>query len=366
MSTMKHEMPSCLAASGLVRARQMPQSASLAIDVHTFWPFNSQPPSTAVARVDSDARSEPAPGSLNSWHQPISPRSVGMIQRSLLFASVPCTIRFGSAHAPTPMFGSRHLRGAELLFDHEELERLGVAAPRRGPARRDVARRRRADCVAPSAEGRAISASSARSSARNCFGLIVGAEVDREPPARAAHRRLRGPHPPVVGRAGQLVQRHRAAEVDVRVVLPREPDAAEGLHAVLGVQRTRRRTRARPRRRSRARAAGSARSSAARGRVPGRGAGELDAGEHLRAAVLHALELADRPAELHAHLRVLGRGVDAPLRDADRLRREQRRRERAGPASSVRFASLRSAGRRRGRGARRIDAREAAGRGRRS
>ena len=36
-----------------------------------------QPPSTFSAVVRSEARSEPASGSLNSWHQMISPRSVG-------------------------------------------------------------------------------------------------------------------------------------------------------------------------------------------------------------------------------------------------------------------------------------------------
>ena len=43
--------------------------------------------------------------------------------------------------------------------------------------------------------------------------------------------------------------------------------------------------------------------------------------------MLHGLELTDRPAELHAFLGVLARGVDAPLRDSDRLRREQHRGE---------------------------------------
>ena len=72
-------------------------------------------------------------------------------------------------------------------------------------------------------------------------------------------------------------------------------------------------------------------SLAGAGRVPHRGARELGARQHVGAAVLHALELPDRPAELHAHLRVLGRGVDAPLRDADRLGREQHRGEVADP-----------------------------------
>ena len=87
-------------------------------------------------------------------------------------------------------------------------------------------------------------------------------------------------------------------------------------------------------------APGSARSSAAAAASHYRGAGELHARQHLGAPVLHTLELSDRPTELHAHLGVLGRGVDAPLRDADRLGREQRRREQT--RSSVRFASFRS------------------------
>ena len=64
-------------------------------------------------------------------------------------------------------------------------------------------------------------------------------------------------------------------------------------------------------------------------RVPHRGACEFGARQHLGAPMLDALELPDRPSELHAHLRVLRRGVDAPLRDPDRLRREQHRRHRA-------------------------------------
>ena len=116
----------------------------------------------------------------------------------------------------------------------------------------------------------------------------------------------------------------------MRVVLPREADAAERLHAVLavrerGVERERRAAR-----RSR-HASPLSDSPHGAGRVPDRGARELGAGEHVGAAVLDALELADRPAELHAHLRVLGRGLDAPLRDADRFGGEEHGRELADP-----------------------------------
>ena len=78
----------------------MPQLAMWAIVVHTFCPVSDHPPSTRSARVVSDARSEPAPGSLNSWHHRISPRIVGPIQRSCCSA-VPCAMSVGSTQAPT-------------------------------------------------------------------------------------------------------------------------------------------------------------------------------------------------------------------------------------------------------------------------
>ena len=107
-------------------------------------------------------------------------------------------------------------------------------------------------------------------------------------------------------------------------MLPREADAAERLHAVLAVGE-------RGIERERGAAAAIANCRRCRGRrprarrVPHRRARELGARQHVGAAVLHALELPDRPAELHAHLRVLGRRVDAPLRDADRLGRREHR-----------------------------------------
>ncbi len=60
-------------------------------------------------------------------------------------------------------------------------------------------------------------------------------------------------------------------------------------------------------------------------RVPYRHARELGAGKHVGAAVLHALELPDRPPELHALLRVVGRRLDTPLREPEGLGREQHR-----------------------------------------
>ena len=61
-------MPSCRGCAGSVRAMQIAQAACRASEVQIFWPVIFQPPSTRSALVVSPARSEPAPGSLNSWH----------------------------------------------------------------------------------------------------------------------------------------------------------------------------------------------------------------------------------------------------------------------------------------------------------
>src|SRR5437588_379078 len=92
----------------------MAQSDFWAIDVHTFWPDSDQPPSTRTALVDSEARSEPAPGSLNIWHHTIWPSRVGRTKRSCCSA-VPWAMIVGSAHAPTARFGRRTRALAAVL-----------------------------------------------------------------------------------------------------------------------------------------------------------------------------------------------------------------------------------------------------------
>ena len=47
----------------------MHQSARCAYDDQTFWPLTTYRPSRSSARVRTDARSEPAPGSEKPWHQ---------------------------------------------------------------------------------------------------------------------------------------------------------------------------------------------------------------------------------------------------------------------------------------------------------
>ena len=75
-------IPACFGASGSVRTVAIPQSARRAPLVHTFWPLTSQPPSMRVPWVEMAAASDPAPGSLNNWHQGSSPVRLWRIHRS--------------------------------------------------------------------------------------------------------------------------------------------------------------------------------------------------------------------------------------------------------------------------------------------
>ena len=56
-------MPRCFGASGSVRASMKSQSAWCAPEVQIFWPLTTYSSPSRMARVCSDARSEPAPGS---------------------------------------------------------------------------------------------------------------------------------------------------------------------------------------------------------------------------------------------------------------------------------------------------------------
>src|SRR6478752_7638460 len=89
-------MPWCLGASQSVRATSIPRSAWWALVFHTFCPLttHSSPSSTAV--VVSPARSDPAVGSLNSWHHTSSPVSIGRRNRSRV-TSGPCSRIVGPA-----------------------------------------------------------------------------------------------------------------------------------------------------------------------------------------------------------------------------------------------------------------------------
>ena len=70
-------MPAWRSTVGSVRASSVPMSAHWPSVHQIFWPVTFQPPSpSGTARVRSDARSLPASGSLNSWHQTCSPARI--------------------------------------------------------------------------------------------------------------------------------------------------------------------------------------------------------------------------------------------------------------------------------------------------
>ena len=62
----------------------MAKSASCAQVVHTFCPLTTHSSPSRTAFVASDARSEPAPGSLKSWHHFSSLRTIGAEEAQLL------------------------------------------------------------------------------------------------------------------------------------------------------------------------------------------------------------------------------------------------------------------------------------------
>ena len=104
IATRKYVRPLCFGTLASVRARQIAQSACRASEVHTFCPVRRQPPSVRSALVRSEARSEPASGSLKSWHQVISPRSVGPANLSA-WAAVPWPRIAGMAQPPMTISG---------------------------------------------------------------------------------------------------------------------------------------------------------------------------------------------------------------------------------------------------------------------
>ena len=70
-------MPLCLGTSRLVRASRMPCSALCPLVVQVFCPLTTKSSPSSTAVVWSEARSEPAFGSLSSEHQRTSPRAMG-------------------------------------------------------------------------------------------------------------------------------------------------------------------------------------------------------------------------------------------------------------------------------------------------
>ena len=127
-------MPACLGASGSVRTVARPRWQYCAPEVQTFWPLTTQPPSTGSPRVLTAAASEPASGSLNSWHQTYSPIRVLSTQRST-WSGVAYWFTVMMFQPVMPKPGHLHPGPLELLVDDDLLDGAGLAAPGAGPVR---------------------------------------------------------------------------------------------------------------------------------------------------------------------------------------------------------------------------------------
>ncbi len=94
-------MPRCFGASGSVRASMNIQFAFCAPEVQILEPLITYSSPSRTARVCSDARSEPEPGSEKPWHHCTSPLRIRG-RCSAFCSSVPCEMIVGPA-IETPM-----------------------------------------------------------------------------------------------------------------------------------------------------------------------------------------------------------------------------------------------------------------------
>ena len=114
MSTMKQVRPRCLGTFGSVRTMMTPHLQKWAPVFQVFCPSRIQSVPSRRARVVRPATSEPAPGSLKSWHQTSSPRAILRRWRSFC-PSVPCFIRVGPS-IPIPIVRDVGRRAAAKLL----------------------------------------------------------------------------------------------------------------------------------------------------------------------------------------------------------------------------------------------------------
>ena len=84
---------------------RIPHLENWAPEVHTFWPLTTHSSPSRSARAWSPARSEPAPGSENSWHQTSLPVTMFGRNRGHC-SSVPWSMMVGPAIiTPMPLGG---------------------------------------------------------------------------------------------------------------------------------------------------------------------------------------------------------------------------------------------------------------------
>jgi hypothetical protein len=268
--------------------------------------------------VLSAAKSEPAPGSLKSWHQQ------GGAHPALLLLGGPVRDERRQRPGSDGEVRTGHRCGSQLLVDHELLERGGAPAPWRRPVRHDEARLgQRAALVASRGAHRADPRHHGADLVPEHIGLrrqIGGQVAARAPDGERRHLVLERSDIPS---GDQLQVGHGPLEVEVRIVLPGEADAAEYLDALLGAVRGRLERDGARDARAEIVVRGAAVLAPGRRRVPGHRGALLDRDQHVGERMLDGLELADGPAELDPHLGVLRRRLETPAGDPRALGRDQ-------------------------------------------
>jgi hypothetical protein len=218
----------------------------------------------------------------------------------------------------------------ELLVDHELLHRRCIAAPRARPVRAHQPLRDH-----PGTAHGLVEAGQAGDDRLDLGPSALGF-------AQVRGRQLGGQAPPGTGNgeachldahlggpSEHLAQAQRAPQVQVGVVLPGEAHAAEHLDASLGVIHGGIKSEGRADCGAQMGASAPGVAGRALGArelgvqclegIPGDGRSLLGRPEHAGKAVLHGLELADRPSKLLPLLGVGDRGVETPPGDARAL-----------------------------------------------
>ena len=97
---------------------------------HTFWPLTIHSSPSFTAFVPRPAKSLPAPGSLNSWHQRSSPVNIGRRKRRFC-SSLPWVTMVGPASAMKNVLGS--CGAAPALRQRSSTMRLRLGGTPRPP-----------------------------------------------------------------------------------------------------------------------------------------------------------------------------------------------------------------------------------------
>ena len=186
--------------------------------------------------VASDARSEPAPGSLNSWHHTSSLRTMRGRKRSRC-SSVPCAKSAGAARFRPSGFKRPRLNGAQLLFDRtrdSQVSGRGRRTRRATWARR--ARTRRTPGTTPRTRHGFAPRESRRHRPRDRRRSTHAARSPRSTRAPRRRRRRRG-----VSRrsSSDVVTAHRPWNFGGRALLERGEPLAEVVGARRELQRER-------------------------------------------------------------------------------------------------------------------------------